>query len=61
MSEIKVNGQKRLVIVTGRAHPDLAHDIAKHLNTEVVHTDARTFANGEIYARYDEKIGRAHV
>ena len=56
MSEITVTGQKRLVIVTGRAHPQLAHDIASELGSEVVHTDARTFANGEIYARYDESV-----
>jgi ribose-phosphate pyrophosphokinase len=56
VSEITVTGQKRLVIVTGRAHPQLAHDIATHLGSEVVHTDARTFANGEIYARYDESV-----
>ncbi len=56
MSEIKINGQKRLVIVTGRAHPQLAADIAAALETEIVHTDARTFANGEIYARYDESV-----
>ena len=56
MSEITVTGQKRLVIVTGRAHPQLAHDIAAELGSEVVHTDARTFANGEIYARYDESV-----
>ncbi|WP_309615672.1 ribose-phosphate diphosphokinase [Salinibacterium sp.] len=56
MSEIKITGQKRLVIVTGRAHPQLAIDIAAELETSVVHTDARTFANGEIYARYDESV-----
>jgi len=56
VSEITVTGQKRLVIVTGRAHPQLAHDIASELGSEVVHTDARTFANGEIYARYDESV-----
>jgi len=56
VSEITVTGQKRLVIVTGRAHPQLAHDIASALGSEVVHTDARTFANGEIYARYDESV-----
>lgn len=56
MSEITVNGQKRLVLVTGRAHPQLAVDIAAALETEIVHTDARTFANGEIYARYDESV-----
>ncbi len=56
MSEIKVTGQKRLVLVSGRAHPQLALDIAAELGAELVHTDARTFANGEIYARYDESV-----
>jgi ribose-phosphate pyrophosphokinase len=61
VSEIKVTGQKRLVIVTGRAHPQLAADVAEALGTDVVHTDARTFANGEIYARYDESVRGADV
>ena len=61
MAEIKVTGEKRLVIVSGRAHPQLAADIAEALGTDVVHTDARTFANGEIYARYDESVRGADV
>lgn len=61
MSEIKVTGQKRLVIVSGRAHPQLAVDVAEALGTDVVHTEARTFANGEIYARYDESVRGADV
>jgi ribose-phosphate pyrophosphokinase len=61
VSEIKVTGQKRLVIVSGRAHPQLAVDVATALETDVVHTDARTFANGEIYARYDESVRGADV
>ena len=56
MADIKITGQKRLVIVTGRAHPQLAIDIADELDADIVHTDARTFANGEIYARYDESV-----
>lgn len=56
MSEIIVGGQKRLVLVTGRAHPQLAEDVAASLETEIVVTDARTFANGEIYARYEESV-----
>jgi ribose-phosphate pyrophosphokinase len=56
VSEIKITGQKRLVIVSGRAHPQLAIDIAAELDADLVHTDARTFANGEIYARYDESV-----
>jgi ribose-phosphate pyrophosphokinase len=56
VSEIKVTGEKRLVIVSGRAHPQLAIDIAAELGADLVPTDARTFANGEIYARYDESV-----
>jgi ribose-phosphate pyrophosphokinase len=36
--------------------PKLAEDIAAALDTQIVTTDARTFANGEIYARYDESV-----
>ncbi len=56
MSAIKTAGEKRLVIVTGRAHPELAEQIAEELETTLVHTDARTFANGELYIRYDESV-----
>ncbi|WP_167040834.1 ribose-phosphate diphosphokinase [Salinibacterium sp. ZJ454] len=56
MSGIKVSGEKRLVLVSGRAHPQLAKDIASALGSELVPTEARTFANGEIYARFDESV-----
>ena len=61
MSAIKVENQKRLVIVSGRAHPKLAQDIAAELSTEVVETELRTFANGEIYARYAESLRGSDV
>ena len=56
MAAIKIQGEKRLVLVSGRAHMQLAEDIATELDSELVHTDARTFANGEIYARFDESL-----
>ena len=56
MAAIKSQGEKRLVLVSGRAHMQLAEDIATELDSELVHTDARTFANGEIYARFDESL-----
>ncbi|KRC58725.1 ribose-phosphate pyrophosphokinase [Agromyces sp. Root81] len=56
MSGIETTGSKRLVLVSGRAHPSLATEIAAELGAELVPTDARTFANGEIYARYDESV-----
>ena len=61
MSAIKITGEKRLVIVSGRAHPQLAEDIATELDSELVPTEARTFANGEIYARYGDSIRGADV
>ncbi|MWC00051.1 ribose-phosphate diphosphokinase [Agromyces seonyuensis] len=56
MSGIEAAGSKRLVLVSGRAHPALAEEIAREVGSELVPTDARTFANGEIYARFDESI-----
>ena len=56
MPGITAKGEKKLVLVSGRAHPQLALDIARELGSELVHTDARTFANGEIYARFDESV-----
>ncbi|WP_245575381.1 ribose-phosphate diphosphokinase [Gulosibacter molinativorax] len=45
-----------MVLVSGRAHPQLAADVAEHLGTEVLETETRTFANGELYARYSESV-----
>lgn len=61
MSAIKITGEKRLVLVSGRAHPRLAEDIATELGSELVPTETRTFANGEIYARYGDSIRGADV
>ena len=61
MSEISVSTKKKLVIVSGRAHPQLATEVAAALNTHVSGTDLRTFANGEIYARYDDSVRGADV
>lgn len=56
MSGIKTTGQKRLVLISGRAHPQLAEDIARELGSELLPTELRTFASGEIYARFDESV-----
>ncbi len=61
MAGIKIMGQKRLVLVTGRSHPELAAGIARELSTTVVTTDARTFASGEIYARFEESVRGADM
>lgn len=49
-------GQKKLVLITGRAYPALAERVAEELGAELVPTDSRTFANGELYARFDESV-----
>ncbi|HWL02046.1 MAG TPA: ribose-phosphate diphosphokinase [Microbacteriaceae bacterium] len=56
MTAIKAESRKRLVLVSGRAHPILAEQVADELGTELVDTELRTFANGEIYARYSESL-----
>jgi ribose-phosphate pyrophosphokinase len=60
-AELTVPTKKKLVIVTGRAHPQLAAEVANELGTHVSGTDLRTFANGEIYARYDDSVRGADV
>ncbi|MFM8927125.1 MAG: ribose-phosphate diphosphokinase [Rhodoluna sp.] len=54
--QIKTSGQKRLVLASGRGHPELAEEIAKLLNTELVPTTSYNFANGEIFVRFDESV-----
>ncbi|NLB47102.1 MAG: ribose-phosphate diphosphokinase [Microbacteriaceae bacterium] len=56
MSAIELAGQKKLVLISGRAYPELAEQVAAELGAELVPTDARTFANGELYARFDESV-----
>lgn len=56
MTTITATTKKNLVLVSGRAHPALADAVAKELGTELVPAETRTFANGEIYARYGNSV-----
>jgi ribose-phosphate pyrophosphokinase len=51
---IKTTGEKKLMLFSGRAHPELAEEVAEHLGIGVVPTKAFDFANGEIYVRFQE-------
>jgi ribose-phosphate pyrophosphokinase len=51
---IKTTGEKKLMFFSGRAHPELAEEVAHQLEVGVVPTKAFDFANGEIYVRYQE-------
>lgn len=56
MAQITTANKKNLVLISGRAHPALAESVAQELGCDLTETDARTFANGEIYARYGESV-----
>ena len=47
---------KRLILMSGRAHPELAEQVADELGVELVPTTAYDFANGEIYVRFGESV-----
>ncbi len=61
MTGIVASGEKQLILVSGRAHPQLAADVAAELGTEVTSTTAYDFANGEIYVRFNESVRGADV
>ncbi|MDA8195600.1 MAG: ribose-phosphate diphosphokinase [Actinomycetota bacterium] len=48
--------RKRLEIYSGRSHPQLAAEVALHLDVPLGSVDLREFADGEIYCRFGESI-----
>ena len=54
MSGITTSGEKKLRLFSGRAHAELAEEVARELETDLVPTKALDFANGEIYVRFLE-------
>jgi ribose-phosphate pyrophosphokinase len=48
--------KKNLMFLSGRAHPELAEEVAKHLNVSIVPQSAYDFANGEIFVRFEESV-----
>jgi ribose-phosphate pyrophosphokinase len=48
--------EKNLMVFSGRAHPELAEEVADILGTPLVPTSAYDFANSEIYVRYEESV-----
>ncbi|MGP4003284.1 ribose-phosphate diphosphokinase [Streptomyces sp. 8N706] len=54
MTGIKTTGEKKLMLFSGRAHPELAEEVAHQLGVGLVPTKVFDFANGEIYVRFQE-------
>ncbi|PKQ32172.1 MAG: ribose-phosphate pyrophosphokinase [Actinobacteria bacterium HGW-Actinobacteria-2] len=56
MSGLKRPTEKHLMVCTGRAFPELAEEVATLLGTELVPTRSLTYANSEIYVRFEESV-----
>jgi ribose-phosphate pyrophosphokinase len=56
VSGLKRTTEKNLMVFSGRAHPELADEVAEILGQHLVPTEAYEFANGEIYVRYAESV-----
>src|SRR5215467_12464824 len=53
--------EKRLMVFSGRSHPELAASIAERLGVELGDVELSTFPNDETYCRYLESIRGADV
>jgi ribose-phosphate pyrophosphokinase len=53
---ITASGQKKLMLFSGRGHPELGHEIAGNLGIGPTPTRLSDFANGEIFVRFLESV-----
>jgi ribose-phosphate pyrophosphokinase len=60
-TSLEVEYGKRLMLFSGRANPELAYRIADKLNVTLGGVECKTFADGEVYCRYQESIRGADV
>lgn len=60
-TSLPFESDKRLMLFSGRANPELAHRIAGKLGVELGPVTLKTFSSGEVYCRYDESIRGADV
>ena len=56
MTGIKTTGEKKLMLFSGRAYPELAEEVAEALGVEPTPTSAYDFANGETFVRFNESV-----
>ncbi len=56
MSFIKGTGEKKLMLFSGRAHLELAEEVAFELGVAITPASAFDFANGEIFVRFEESV-----
>jgi ribose-phosphate pyrophosphokinase len=53
--------RKRMMLFSGSSYPELAREVADHLGMRVGDVQLSRFANGELYARFDESVRGADV
>lgn len=53
---MELSAKKRLHLITGRAHPELAEEVAQLLDVKLLDANLSEFANGEIYCRFAESV-----
>jgi len=56
MTTMRQQTHKSLMLLSGRAFPELADDIAARLGVTPTPTTSYEFANGELYVRFDESV-----
>lgn len=61
MSGLVTSGEKSLVLVSGRAHLELAQQVGEEIGCGVSPVTAYDFASGEIYVRFNESVRGADV
>src|SRR5512132_1839415 len=60
-TSLPIDYDKRLMLFSGRANPELASRIADKLGVDLGPVTLKTFSNGEVYCRYQESIRGADV
>jgi ribose-phosphate pyrophosphokinase len=56
VSAMSATPKKNLMLFSGRAHPELAGEVAKHLDVTVTPQSSYSFANGELFVRFEESV-----
>jgi ribose-phosphate pyrophosphokinase len=60
-TSLPIDYDKRLMLFSGRANPELAARIADKIGVDLGPITLKTFTNGEVYCRYQESIRGADV
>ncbi|MDB4110131.1 ribose-phosphate pyrophosphokinase-like domain-containing protein, partial [bacterium] len=53
---MELSAKKRLLLISGRAHPELAEEVAALLEVDLIDANLSDFANGEIYCKFAESV-----